>query len=55
MCPWFWQLGAGAPITVRQFAPLAQLRPGARFLRLNKRVFWVQVQRCVLANQSQQA
>jgi hypothetical protein len=55
MCPGARQLGAGAPITVLHFAPLARLRP---LLGLNmnlERVLGSSTQRCVLANQSQRA
>jgi hypothetical protein len=55
MCPGARRLGAGAPITVLQFA---QLFGCARVLGLNtnlERVLGSSTQRCVLANQSQQA
>jgi hypothetical protein len=35
MCPGARRLGAGAPITVLQFAPLARLRPVLGFHALN--------------------
>jgi hypothetical protein len=35
MCPRVWRLGAGVPITVLQFAPLARLRSVPGFYALN--------------------
>jgi hypothetical protein len=35
MCPRARRLGAGAPITVLQFAPLVRLRPVLGFYALN--------------------
>jgi hypothetical protein len=55
MCPGARRLGAGAPITVLQFAPLARLHPVLGLNTNLERVLGSSTQRCVLANQSQQA
>jgi hypothetical protein len=48
MCPRVWRLGAGAPITVLQFAPLARLRSVPGFYALNGVCARLNVQGCNL-------
>ena len=50
-CPGARRLGAGAPLIVPQFAPLARLHPVPSFYALNGVCAGFMQEGCILANQ----
>jgi hypothetical protein len=55
ICPRFWWLGVGFALTVRQFHPFFGYTPVLGFSTSLRACARLDVQRCVLANQRQQA